>query len=375
MELVETLIKKKGNLIGERRRIKLRIYDGMLRRMVAGPLDSALKGERGALALAEKIDASDYSASTKSDLKKYLKMIWKLANGYDLLDSPRELRTIKVAIKRKERKLPGQGQLISEDEIKRMLGVSNVRDRAALHLLYEAGLRPHELLSLKKSSIEFVKDGARVSIPEGTKTGARSILVIDCVPELAAWLTAHPVKSSDAYFITTEYRPGKYTPMLVESLNKMVKEAAKKAGIRRNVKTYLLRHTSATRLAKILTDAQMKAYYGWEQDSSMASTYIHLSGKDVDAPLLAAHGKKIEKEELEGKLLPRICARCGKQNAHDAQLCQYCGLPTDKEKAKLSDMALHEEMKTLKAEVKELRGLIKEEYRERIRKKEVGKTQ
>jgi len=32
----------------------------------------------------------------------------------------------------------------------------------------------------------------------------------------------------------------------------------------------------------MLTEAQMKEYLGWVGDSRMASTYVHLSGRNID---------------------------------------------------------------------------------------------
>ncbi len=35
-------------------------------------------------------------------------------------------------------------------------------------------------------------------------------------------------------------------------------------------------------MAKHLTEAQMKIYLGWSMSSKMVSTYVHLSGRDID---------------------------------------------------------------------------------------------
>ena len=337
---VLSLLDKKTAL-GVSRRKKYISNTGTLSRMAGGNLDAMLKNMEKVNALAAKIDASDYQAWTKSDLKLMLKMLWKEANGHDQLDMPKEIRWLRVGVKRKDKKHPKR---IDEKEIEAMLKVVSGRDKAIIHLLYEAGLRPHELLRLKKNDIDFTRDGARVNVPAGTKTGARSILVIDCVPSLAAWIAVHPLKKRDAVLFPSEYGMRNFQPMSVENLNKLVKGIARRAGASRPLKTYDFRHNAASRLAVVLTDAQMKAYFGWTQDSEMAATYINLSGRDVDAPLLAAHGKKVDKLELEGKLTPQMCTRCGKQNAHDAAMCQYCGLSFDKDKAKADNLSIQAQL-------------------------------
>ena len=315
--------------------------------MVAGaPLDTVLTDLEKTRRLGEKIESSEYTPATRSDLRLLMKMLWKIANGHDLEDRPKEIRWLKVGIARKDMKHPKK---ISEDEFKRMLAAAGGRDKAILSILYECGLRPHELLSLKKNSIEFCKEGARISVPEGTKTGARNILVIDSEPAIAGWLAAHPLKGDNAPLFPAQSGKNFSRQMGTVALNNMIKSLAVKAGITRQMKTYALRHTAATKLASILTDAQMKAYFGWTQDSRMASVYINISGRDVDSPLLAAHGKKVDKTELEGKLEPKICKRCGKQNAHDATMCQYCGLSVDKEKIKSDMLSMQEELAQMKA--------------------------
>ena len=87
---------------------------------------------------------------------------------------------------------------------------------------------------------------------------------------------------------------------------------------------YLLRHSRATHLANHLTEAQMNAVLGWVQGSNMPAVYVHLSGRDVDRALLAAHG--IEEESREAKeedtaLKPIPCPRCKTVNPAGALYC------------------------------------------------------
>jgi len=61
----------------------------------------------------------------------------------------------------------------------------------------------------------------------------------------------------------------------------------------------------------------------------MASTYIHLSGRDIDNAVLGMYGmgEKNKKEILNG--LPVKCYRCGFSNDPDTKFCSNCGLPLD----------------------------------------------
>ena len=108
----------------------------------------------------------------------------------------------------------------------------------------------------------------------------------------------------------------------------MLKEVARKAGINKAVNPHRFRHSRATHLANKLTEAQMCEFFGWVQGSDMPSTYVHLSGRDVDNAILRIYGK-VSREEVEEELKTKVCLRCGKENSPEAEFCCRCGLPLD----------------------------------------------
>gem|GEM_PF-1538649 len=355
---LKLLINNKRGTIGTRRIAKYHTNTKTLEKLAGEPIDDVLGSMDKVKKLSEKIDLSDYQAWTKSDFRLMLKMLWKAVNGYDNLDNPKEIRWLKVGVARKDKKHPKE---VSEADLQKMLKIAGVRDRAILMLLYEAGLRPSELLCLKKSELEFVKEGVQVSIPPGTKTGARTILVVDAEPFLANWINAHPLKKADGLLFPSEYGTGNFRQMTVENLNKTIKTLARRAGVTRRIKTYDMRHTSANINATYMTEPQLREYYGWTDDSVMTATYVQVKKKDVDTAKLKHHNKPVEIEAEKSKTAPKVCKRCNKTNMHDAEMCSYCGLSFDKEKAK-SDMltmqtqlaVLLEEQKRMKKEMEQL---------------------
>ena len=78
-------------------------------------------------------------------------------------------------------------------------------------------------------------------------------------------------------------------------LVKVIKESFKGAGINKRVYPHLFRHSRATIMASHLTEFQMNQYFGWIQGSKMASTYVHLSGRDLDNALLEFNGMEVSK--------------------------------------------------------------------------------
>jgi len=73
----------------------------------------------------------------------------------------------------------------------------------------------------------------------------------------------------------------------------------------------------------------MNQYFGWTQGSDMPSTYVHLSGRDLDGAILKLNGLKVEENEKEKESTVSKCPRCEKMNPSTGKFCQQCGLPLD----------------------------------------------
>jgi integrase/recombinase XerD len=71
----------------------------------------------------------------------------------------------------------------------------------------------------------------------------------------------------------------------------------------------------------------MKEHLGWVPGLDMPSTYVHLSGRDVDGAILKAHGIIVDKESKVKIALPLSkCPRCGGEMRSEAQFCPGCGM-------------------------------------------------
>jgi len=221
-------------------------------------------------------------------------------------------------------------ELLSAEEIRSMIDVaSTVRDKALLSSLYESGMRAGEFLSLLVRSVSFDRYGAVVVLPRGAiglKTGQRRLRLIDSSPYLGQWINHHPQKNDpDAPLWLT--RRGQ--ALRTTYLGGILKIYARKAGIKKRVYPHLFRHSRLTALAKILSDGELKVYAGWTAGSSMAQTYVHLSGADLDHKLLESRGllEPEEKDRADGKvLMPLKCPRCDFVNTADSKYCGRCSL-------------------------------------------------
>lgn len=190
---------------------------------------------------------------------------------------------------KKKRKLPGD--ILTEEEILRLIKFAKyARNKALISLLYESGCRIGELLNLRIKDISFDDYGA-VIIVNG-KTGMRRIRLINSIPLLAQYMEEHKFNDDlDAPLFYRMDKPAK-VKLTEKGVNKISKDCAKEAGIKKRIYPYILRHSRATHLAKHLTEQELKIYFGWTGDSRMASVYVHLSGKDIENKILEINGIK-----------------------------------------------------------------------------------
>ncbi len=291
---------------------------------------------------------SEYKAWSKHDfqviLKKYLRWLGK----------PEVAAWLKPKTPRNS-KLPEE--VLTEEEIKRMAEAAyTTRDRAFVLALYESGCRIGEFLPLKLKHVSFDRHGAVLRV-EG-KTGARRVRLIGSVLALQCWIEEHPHKGNpEAYLwapLPTHNNPRlKSRHLTYQVASRILRELAQKAGVKKKVSPHAFRHARATHLAKILTEAQMKEFFGWVQSSDMASTYVHLSGRDVDGALLGAYGIKETQESTKPVIRPEPCPRCQEQNDPAAKFCRRCGMPLG-ESFLTEEYELREEIQRLKEEMREV---------------------
>ncbi len=246
----------------------------------------------------------------------------------DTEDYPPEVKWLKTTIAKKHETIPEE--LLTEEEIESIIrNAKTLRDKAFLSTLAESGCRVGEIGTLQIKHISFEEYGARITVKG--KTGMRKILIINSTPYLQSWINEHPNnKDSESYLWVSQ----KGDCLCYNRMTAILKYASKKAGIKKRVYPHILRHTRATRMASVMSEASMKIYFGWTQSSKMASVYIHMNGKDTDEAVLRANGIKIpQKQQQKSKLAPTICQRCKISNEITNKFCKVCGLVLDKEEA------------------------------------------
>ncbi|MFZ5501120.1 MAG: tyrosine-type recombinase/integrase, partial [Candidatus Micrarchaeota archaeon] len=314
-----------------------------------------------------KIEASELAAWTKRDYRVALKKFYRFLRGTD--EYPPEVSWIKTSIRNSKHLLP-EGLLLEEDIEKLIRAALSARDKAFIAVLYESGARVGEILGMSIGQIEFLDVGAALMIHG--KTGSRRIRIVSSVPYLAAWVNAHPNKGDKnaPLWVNMNYKGGgKLAHYAV--IRKMLKATAARAGLKKKVNPHHFRHSRATYLATKWTDAQMKAYLGWEQSSDMPGTYVHLSGRNMDDAVLSLYNFN-KKEEEKSRLEPKKCARCGLLNESTNERCSGCAAPLSLEAAALLVQKMDAEEKLHKLQAEFLGWWASpegKEFRERMNKK------
>ena len=272
-----------------------------------------------------KIQQQDYSEWTKRDYKIILKRFYKWLRGCEE-EYPPEVRWIKAG-----HNIPNtleKKDLLTVDEIERIANSArNLRDKAFIWVYFESMRRLGEILTLKIGDVEFDELGARLLV--NGKMGRDHGRVITSVPLLSSWLNMHPLRNDlNAPLWVTLGSKKTCKQLSYNAARSVLKDCAKRAGIKKRVWLYLIRHSRITPASKILPHSLLCATAGWKQNSRMPSVYIHLAGEDIDEAHCILNGTT-RMEKKDERLKPLLCQRCDGKNLPGSTFCNKCGAPLD----------------------------------------------
>jgi len=175
---------------------------------------------------------------------------------------------------RLERKLPG---VLSRQEAERLIesvpgsGFQKVRDRALLELVYGAGLRVSEAVSLKKEDVDIQRGYFTV---RGKGCRERIAFLGDSAAEaLRNYLGLRRNVAGDSMWLFVNRRGGKLSRQTVW---KMVKRAAAVAGLPADVRVHTLRHSFATHLLEGGADLRVVQELLGHRNLATTEIYTHV---------------------------------------------------------------------------------------------------
>jgi integrase/recombinase XerD len=280
------------------------------------------------------INSQAYKEWTKHDKKLVLRKLVQYAK-YCRCDRdtslPDEIKWIKLTVKEKDGRTTPES-LLTPEEFKAIIKAArNKRDTALVYVLFEAALRPGEILTMLVDSVIFCDGYCLISV--NGKTGIKRIPLVVSFKPLLEWLGEHPERDNPGAplwcSLATNYDGCRLS---YRHFRLMIKRLARQARIKKDVWPYLYRHTTLTAMAKVFTESRLEQFAGWTYGSKMTKRYVHFSARDLEDAVLELHGLK-SPENNKGLAKLVDCPRCGNKNPFGNVRCAVCGMIIDKETA------------------------------------------
>jgi integrase/recombinase XerD len=178
----------------------------------------------------------------------------------------------KIGRPRTRHQLPN---VLSKEDVRRiLLSHSNEKHRVMLSLIYACGLRRSELLKLKPEDIERSRRLLRVRQSKGFKD--RIVPISDKTIEM---VDTYIKRYKPLRYLFEGQRPGEMYS--ASSLEKVLKTACTRAGLRSEISLHWLRHSYATHLLEAGTDLRYIQELLGHSSSRTTEIYTHVTEKSI----------------------------------------------------------------------------------------------
>ena len=196
-----------------------------------------------------------------SSVKKFYGNIYKSVIDPGKLDRPRS-----------RHRLPN---VLSKEDVKKILtALANEKHRVMLSLIYACGLRRSELLELIPSDIERGRMLLRIRQSKGFKDR-----IVPLSEKTIGMLNSYIEHYKPIRYLFEGQWPGE--PYSASSLEKVLKNACKRAGLRKEVSLHWLRHSYATHLLESGTDITFIQELLGHKSSRTTEIYLHITTKSL----------------------------------------------------------------------------------------------
>ena len=293
------------------------------------------------------------------DCKKHFKLFmrWVLTGNRTKSEEP-DPKQIRGIIMKIPKDRLAREDLLTPDDLSKILDgcAGDLMHKAMIHVQWEAGTRPSELLNMRNKHVTFDEFGAIMKVDY--KTNARPVRLVESVPTLTAWLNNHPFKENPEHPLwimrnNRDFGRG----MTYYSTRRQLQTVFANSGVQKRVFLNLFRHSEATRMAKILTEPELKKRQGWTASSKMVARYVHMVDADVEEKILAHYGLKgVEKEEAIR--VPKVCPTCTFVNPPENEMCSRCSKPFSVDIALKMEHDKQDEMKMMWNEIQRLQSAL-----------------
>lgn len=175
---------------------------------------------------------------------------------------------VDIRIPKREKKEP---VVLTPKEMKRLIKViKNSKHRLLVELAYASGVRVSELVKFKVKDILVEEKIAVVRQGKGRKD--RKVILSDkFLRDFGKGL-----RNQESYLF-----PGRKGHLTIRSVQVILKEAARKAGIKKKVYPHLLRHSFATHLVEKEVDIKYIQKILGHANKRTTERYLHLADRDI----------------------------------------------------------------------------------------------
>jgi len=209
-------------------------------------------------------DFLQYSIETRKVSVSYINQVISAVKILQKDVLGKEWESIRIKRPRRVKKLP---VVLSKEEVKSMIETTrNLKHRAILAVIYSAGLRISELISLRPSDIDSDRKQIKV-LGKGNKY--RYTLLSENILDMLRiyWRAYKPER-----YLFEGQKPGQ--PISRETIQAVFKHACKKTGINKQASVHSLRHSFATHLLE--SGVNLKIIQCLLGHSSLRTTSIYL---------------------------------------------------------------------------------------------------
>lgn len=194
--------------------------------------------------------------------------------------------TLNIKRPKREKRLP---VVLTKDEIFALLeALNNKKSRMMISLVYATGMRVSEITGLKINDLDFDDKIGHVRQGKGKKDRIFNIPLF-LIAKLKKYAENQKEYGNEYLF------PGRTGKQMSDrNVQKIVKNAGEKAGIKKEVHTHTLRHSFATHLLENDVDIRKIQELLGHSDLSTTQIYTHVSPeelKKIKSPLDVAMGR------------------------------------------------------------------------------------
>ncbi len=180
-----------------------------------------------------------------------------------------------IKVPKKAKKLPS---VLSRDEVRALIkATKHGRNRLLVEFLYSSGVRVSEAAKIKLDDLDLREKIARVRGGKGNKDRV-IILSGEWIKGLKKHLK-HRVRKFDCAFVFSKKTLP--TPISTDTIERIVRKAAKRAGIAKRVTPHTLRHSYATHLLEAGENIRKIQDLLGHSNLSTTQIYTHVSTDEL----------------------------------------------------------------------------------------------